>query len=172
MRYHNITKDDMLNGDGLRAVLWVSGCEHACPGCQNPVTWDENSGLVFDESAKAELWEILGKSHISGLTFTGGDPLHPANVREITLLAMEVKQAFPGKTIWLYTGDVWDDVCQLEIMKYVDVLVDGPFVMSKKDLTLRFRGSSNQRLIDVPASLREEQIVLWEDWQGSGRSMK
>ena len=93
MRYHNITKDDMLNGDGLRVVLWVSGCNHGCKGCQNPITWDKNCGLIFDESAKNELFEQLSKKHIAGITFSGGDPMHPANVEEITALAKEVKES-------------------------------------------------------------------------------
>ena len=104
MNYHNITTDDMLNGDGLRTVLWVAGCGHACPGCQNPVTWDACGGLPFDEAAKAELFEKLGKPHISGITFSGGDPLYPANREAVTALAAEVRARFPKKTIWLYTG--------------------------------------------------------------------
>lgn len=160
MRYHNITKDDMLNGDGLRAVLWVAGCDHACPGCQNPVTWDFEGGLSFDEGAKAELLEILERDYISGITFSGGDPLHPANVREVTALAAEIKEKYPEKTIWLYTGDEWENISSEEVMQYLDVLVDGPFVEELKDVKLLWKGSSNQRVIDVQQSLKQNTVVL------------
>ena len=107
MRYHNITKDDMLNGDGLRVVLWVAGCSHCCKECQNPITWDPAGGLPFDEAAKQEIFEQLDKSYISGITFSGGDPLHAANRLDVRNLMAEIKQKYPDKTIWLYTGDVW-----------------------------------------------------------------
>lgn len=97
MRYHNITKDDMLNGDGLRVVLWVAGCDHGCKGCQNPVTWDPNGGLIFDETAKQEIFEQMEKSYIAGITFSGGDPLHWRNVEEVTALAKELKEKYPKK---------------------------------------------------------------------------
>ncbi len=160
MRYHNITKDDMLNGDGLRVVLWVAGCDHGCPGCHNKITWDVDGGLFFDEEAKAELFSILGRDYISGVTLTGGDPLHPANIGEITALAGEIKANYPQKTIWLYTGEVWEDICTKEIMQYLDVLVDGPFVESCKDVKLLWKGSSNQRVIDVQRSLIRNAVVL------------
>ena len=105
MRYHDITKDDMKNGDGLRVVLWLSGCRHHCPGCQNPVTWDPGDGILFDEAAKEEIEEQLEKSYISGITFSGGDPLFPENVPEVTVYIKELKCRFPEKTIWLYTGE-------------------------------------------------------------------
>ena len=103
MRYHNITKDDMLNGDGLRVVLWVAGCTHCCDGCQNPITWDPDGGLLFDEAAKAEIFEQLDKDYISGITFSGGDPLHPSNRLDVRSLMAEIKEKYPNKTIWLYT---------------------------------------------------------------------
>lgn len=166
MRYHNITKDDMLNGDGLRVVLWVAGCDHGCPGCQNPLTWDANGGLLFDEAARSELFMLLERDYISGLTFSGGDPLHLANIEEITELAKEVKQCFPEKTIWLYTGEVWENICDIELMKYVDVLVDGPFMEHLKDVKLLWKGSSNQSVIDVQASLGENETILYcEDYE-------
>ena len=160
MRYHNITKDDMLNGDGLRVVLWVSGCEHACPGCHNPVTWNPEEGLFFDEEAKMELFEILERDYISGITFSGGDPLHSSNIQEVTALAMEIREKYPNKTIWLYTGELWENICNKEAIQYVDVLVDGPFVETLKDVKLLWKGSSNQRVIDVQASLKENAIRL------------
>ena len=108
MRYHNITKDDMLNGDGLRVVLWVSGCSHCCKGCQNPITWDVNGGVVFDESAKQEIFDQLDKPYISGITFSVGDPLHSANRMDVRTLMAEIREKYPNKTIWLYTGGTWE----------------------------------------------------------------
>lgn len=160
MRFHNITTDDMLNGDGLRTVLWVSGCSHCCKDCHNPVTWDPNGGLLFDEAAKKELFEKLAKKHISGITFSGGDPLHTANRQEITQLADEIRTNYPDKTIWLYTGFTWETISHLPIMKDVDVLVDGEFECDKKDVQLHWKGSSNQRVIDVQSTLNTGQIVL------------
>lgn len=156
MRYHNITKDDMLNGDGLRVVLWVAGCSHCCKGCQNPMTWDPNGGLLFDEAAKREIFEQLEKSYISGITFSGGDPLHVANRNDVAGLMAEIKEKYPEKTIWLYTGDIWANVVQYPLMQYVDVLVDGEFKQDLRDVTLLWKGSSNQRVIDVQATLRQE----------------
>lgn len=160
MRYHNITKDDMLNGDGLRAVLWLSGCEHACKGCHNPITWDENGGIEFDNTARNELFDLLEKDYISGVTLSGGDPLHPANINEVGLLINEIKETFPEKSIWLYTGYKWDDIKMLPFVKNIDVLVDGEFVEELKDEKLHWKGSSNQNVIDVKKSLKEGQIVL------------
>lgn len=155
MRYHNITKDDMLNGDGLRVVLWVAGCSHCCPNCQNPVTWDPNGGLLFDAEAKREIFEQLEKPYISGITFSGGDPLHPANRMEVRQLCEEIREKFPNKTIWLYTGESWEMAAQDLIMQYIDVLVDGEFHEAEKDVKLLWKGSKNQRVIDVPKSLRQ-----------------
>lgn len=153
MRYHDITKDDMLNGDGLRVVLWVAGCNHCCAGCQNPVTWNPDGGLPFDEAAREEIFEQLDKSYISGITFSGGDPLHPSNRLGVRELMAQVKGKYPKKTIWLYTGDRWEDVMHYPLMKYVDVLVDGEFHEKEKDTKLLWKGSANQRVIDVQASL-------------------
>ncbi|BFL12848.1 anaerobic ribonucleoside-triphosphate reductase activating protein [[Clostridium] hylemonae] len=160
MRYHNITKDDMLNGDGLRVVLWVSGCSHGCKGCHNQVTWNPDDGLLFDEDARQEIYAELGKDYVNGVTFSGGDPLHEANIKEITDLAREVKEKYPDKTIWLYTGSVWDEIKDLEVFDYVDVLVDGEFVEEKKDSTLHWKGSSNQMVIDVKNTKKTGEIVL------------
>ena len=155
MRYHNITKDDMLKGDGLRVVLWVAGCSHCCKGCQNPVTWDPNGGLEFDDAAKEEIFDQLSKPYISGITFSGGDPLHAANRGGVRTLMTEIHEKFPNKTIWLYTGDVWENVMHDPVMKYVNVLVDGEYVEELRDTKLRWKGSSNQRVIDVQKSLQQ-----------------
>ena len=163
MRYHNITTDDMLNGDGLRTVLWVAGCTHCCKECQNPITWDVNGGVPFDEAAKKELFEKLNHDYISGITFSGGDPLHPLNREPITALAKEINETFPDKTIWLYTGFLWEDLQNEEILKYIDVLVDGEFMIDLLDTKLKWCGSSNQRIIDVPASLDSGRVILYVD---------
>lgn len=160
MRYHNITKDDMLNGDGLRVVLWVAGCDHCCKECQNPVTWDPNGGLEFDKDAKDELFAALDKEYISGITLSGGDPLFYGNRNDITELAKEIKSKYPKKTIWMYTGFNYETIEALEVMNYVDVVVDGEFVVDQKDTQLHWRGSSNQRVIDVVASKDEKKVVL------------
>lgn len=163
MRYHNITKDDMLNGDGLRAVLWVSGCVHACKGCHNPVTWDINDGVVFDQEAKQELFEELEKDYISGVTFSGGDPLHPENRREIGTLVKEIIQRFPDKTIWLYTGYDWQEIKDLDFIGYIDVIVDGKYIEGLKNEKLEWKGSANQKVIDVKRSLEQGTLVLHEN---------
>lgn len=160
LRYHNITKDDMLNGDGLRSVLWLSGCNHACKQCQNPITWDENYGLVFDEDAKKELFESLAPEYINGITLSGGDPLFPSNRDDVTTLVKEIKNKFPNKTVWLYTGYTFDEIKDLPIIKDIDVLIDGKFDIALLNNNLKWRGSSNQRVIDIKKTIELNQIVL------------
>lgn len=160
MRYHNITKDDMLNGDGLRVVLWVAGCTHHCHNCQNPETWDIKGGIPFDKDAKDELFEALNKDHISGITFSGGDPLHPQHRDEVFALAKEIKEKFPTKTVWLYTGFLWEDIADNPNLQYLDVFVDGEFMEDLKDVNLPWVGSSNQRVINVQKTLKENNICL------------
>ena len=162
MRYHNITKDDMLNGDGLRVVLWVSGCNHNCKECHNPITWDIRGGLPFGQAAKEELFEELEKPYISGVTLSGGDPLHPDNREDIGKLVDEICDKFPNKTIWLYTGYDWEDICQLPFIRKVDVVVDGEFIVAKKDNRLHWKGSSNQRVIDVQRTRMTGVVALHE----------
>lgn len=191
MKYHNISYPDQNNGDGLRVVLWLSACDHRCYKCQNPQTWDENSGIDFDLLAKKELLQEIENDYISGLTLSGGDPLHKNNLHEVLNLITEIKTKFPTKTIWLYTGYTWDDIfldkywnLKLEldkedykthgifesddmlrrlIISQCDVLVDGPYIDSQRNITLKWRGSKNQRVIDVKESLKKEKIVLWTD---------
>ena len=160
MRYHNITKDDMLNGDGLRVVLWISGCEHKCPGCHNPITWDICDGLEFDEAAKNEIFNELSKDYVSGITFSGGDPLHTQNRKDTGKLVEEIAEKFPDKTIWMYTGYEWQDVKDLSFISKVDVLIDGRYVKELRNVKLPWRGSSNQNVIDVKKSLELDKIVL------------
>ncbi len=160
MRYHNITKDDMLNGSGLRVVLWVSGCNHACRGCHNPITWDISGGLLFDDSAKEEIFHELKKDYIEGITLTGGDPLHPANRADIGTLIKEIKTLFPEKSIWLYTGFGWEDIRDLSFIPLVDVIVDGRFQLDLLDKQLHWKGSSNQNVIDVKKTLSGNKLVV------------
>lgn len=160
MRYHNITKDDMLNGDGLRVVLWVAGCNHNCKECHNPVTWDIRGGIPFDGAAREELYRELEKPYVSGITLSGGDPLHPDNREDIAELIGDICDRFPNKTIWLYTGYDWEAISGLPCIRKVDVVVDGEFVAALKDTRLHWRGSSNQRVIDVQRSLLTGDVVL------------
>ena len=163
MRYHNITKDHMLTGDGLRVVPWVAGCAHACPGCHNRETWDAAGGIPFDQAAKDELFAELEKDYVSGVTFSGGDPLFPANRETVGALCREIRQRFPDKTIWLYTGYRWEQIEELELIDTVDVLVDGRFEQALADTALHWRGSANQRLIDVKRTRAAHEIKLHED---------
>lgn len=153
MNYHNIKHDDMLNGDGLRVVLFVSGCSHYCNGCQNPQTWDNNSGIPFDEDALSEIFQELNKDYISGLTLSGGDPLNDHNLTDILNLVKMVKRNFPDKTIWIYTGytfeEIQNDNDKMEIINLCDVLVDGPFIKELADVNYPWCGSTNQRVISL-----------------------
>lgn len=163
MRYHNITKDDMLNGDGLRVVLWVAGCSHCCKECHNPITWDPNGGLEFDEAAKQEIFAELEKDYVHGITFSGGDPLHMSNAYDVAELAKEIREKYPKKSIWLYTGGTWESVKNMRVVPYLDVLIDGEFEVDKKDVNLHWVGSANQRVIDVQRTLEKGEVVLHED---------
>lgn len=180
MNYHNITHDDMNNGDGLRVVLWLSGCFHHCKNCQNPQTWNPESGIPFDELAKQELFDELSKDYISGITFTGGDPLHENNLKIVNLI-YEIEEKFPEKTIWLYTGYTFDYLKEMyktyslsfcpwnewrvrwDIIKMCDVLVDGEYIEEQRDITLKWRGSKNQRVIDLKETFKQNKVVLYCD---------
>lgn len=151
----------MLNGEGLRVVLWLSGCDHGCKGCHNPVTWDPNGGIPFDDAAELELFHALNNDYTSGITFSGGDPLFMGNRQEVTALAKRIKERFPDKTTWLYTGYRWEEISALPIMEYIDVLVDGRFVLDLKDAKLHWKGSSNQRIIDVQKSIQNSSLYLY-----------
>ncbi len=163
MNYHNIVHQDMLNGNGMRTTLFCSGCNHACPGCQNPQTWNDKSGIEFDEDAKKELMESLDSKWISGVTFSGGDPLYPGNRQTITQLAKEIKERFPDKSIWMYTGYTYEQISTLPVLDYVDVLVDGEYMQQQRNINLQWRGSENQRVIDIPKTKQMGEIVLLVD---------
>lgn len=162
MNYHNITKEDMLNGEGLRVVLWVSGCNHCCKNCQNPITWDKNGGLPFDKAAEEELFEALNKSYIDGITFSGGDPLFPENRSEVFRLIRKCRDKFPEKTIWLYTGYKWEEIKDLDGINLIDVIAEGEFIEELKDNNLHWVGSSNQRVLKVKDTLNSGVVTLLE----------
>lgn len=161
MNYHNITHDDMLNGEGLRVVLWVSGCSHCCKNCQNPETWDKNSGIKFDADAVKEIEEELNKEYISGITLSGGDPLFIENRETVTELCKYIKNKYPNKTIWVYTGYSYEDISDLEIMNYIDILVDGEYQDNNRNIELKWCGSTNQRIIDVKSSKVRFNVSLY-----------
>ena len=171
MRYHNITKADMLNGEGLRVVLWVSGCSHHCHACQNAVTWDPNDGLVFDDAAKKEIFDELEKDWCSGITLSGGDPLFLGNRCEISKLVKEIREKFKDKTIWLYTGYTFEELLEQmktdkdldTILNNIDVLLDGRFVLRLASEKIHYVGSSNQCIIDVKKSLKKKKKILYID---------
>ena len=155
----------MLNGDGIRVSLWVSGCEHHCNQCQNPQTWDIDSGILFDKKTEEELLEALNKDYILGITFTGGDPLHESNLEDVLNLVNKIRLLLPEKTIWIYSGCVWNEIenhpIRREIVSKCDVLVDGKYEDKLKDITLKWCGSSNQRIIDIQQSIKDNQIRLY-----------
>lgn len=165
MKYHNITKDDMKNGDGLRVVLWLSGCDHHCKGCQNPITWDPNDGLEFDNLAREELFKELNKKYIDGITLSGGDPLYTSNREEVLKLIKEIKIKFPTKTIWIYTGYMWEEIIKdsfmYEIVKLCDILIDGEYMENLRDDNYEWAGSTNQLVIDIKRTLKEGQVILY-----------
>lgn len=163
MNYHKIEKYSIANGTGIRVVLWVSGCTCYCRNCQNPQTWGFNSGKLFDENAKQELFEALDKPYIQGITFSGGHPLENKNIPTVYNLCKEIKEKFPTKDIWLYTGYTFENIDSYLIMKYIDVLVDGKYIEEEKDLTLKWRGSKNQRVINVQETFKQNKLILYCD---------
>lgn len=173
MKYGAVKYCDIANGVGVRTSLFVSGCTHRCKGCFQPETWDFDYGEEFTEEVADRVVESLAPAYVSGLAVLGGEPMEPDNQRALTPLLQRVKAAYPTKTIWLYTGDVIEDLLDNgsprrtevtdKMLACLDVMVDGSFEQELKDITLRFRGSSNQRLLDVPASLAAGAAVLWHD---------
>lgn len=163
MNYAKIKPVDIANGLGVRVSLFVSGCSHHCKGCFNSELWNYEAGEEFTLDTVQEIMELCSKPFISGLSLLGGEPLDPKNLHNVTTLAAIFKKRFPNKDIWCYTGYRFEDVRHLPIMKNIDVLVDGQFVEVLKSPKLRFRGSSNQRIIDVKKSLESGLIVLRKD---------
>jgi len=164
MNFHKITKASVVNGLGVRVVLWLSGCSHKCEGCHNPETWDCKSGKKFDIQNQADLFKELKNEYIKGITFSGGDPLYQKNLKEMKKLVGTIIGAFPTKDIWIYSGYTWEEIIEdkdrFEIIKYCDVLVDGKYIAEQRDITLPFRGSRNQRIIDIQKSLQSGKVEL------------
>lgn len=174
MNYSEIKYFDIANGEGVRTSLFVSGCRHSCPGCFNPDQWDFTAGDPFSTEVQDEIIESLKPDYIDGLTLLGGEPMEPENQRALAPFVARVRREFPTKTIWCFTGDLLEDLLNEEssrrtevtdeLLGAIDVLVDGPFVQARYDITLRFRGSSNQRIIDLPATLAAGGVIhSWSD---------
>ena len=172
MNYADIRPIDVANGPGIRVSLFVSGCTHACPGCFNPEAWDFQYGTPFGEEQEQAILDAMEKSYIKGLSLLGGEPFHPNNQKTVLELVKKVRAQYPQKDIWCYTGAVLDRdlipdghyFCEAteEMLSLIDVLVDGPFIAAQKDITLRFRGSSNQRLIDMKETRQAGKIIPWD----------
>lgn len=166
MYYGAIKNLDIANGPGVRVSLFVSGCRNHCPGCFQPETWDFEYGQEFTDDTINELLNLLDNHHVAGLSILGGDPLEPENRDVVGEICYIVRAFRPGKSIWLWTGYLWEDVKDWPGFEYVDVLVDGPFIQEQKNLCLAYRGSENQRVIDVRKSFEEGHIVQLEsDWR-------
>ena len=161
MNYGEIKKVDVANGVGVRVSLFVSGCRNHCEGCFNPETWDFNYGKRYNKKTTDKIMNILKPDFIDGLSILGGDPFEKENYYSVLNLCKLVKGKYPEKTIWIYTGYLYENLKDLEIMRYIDVLVDGPFIESLKNISLRFRGSENQRIIDIQATRKNGVVVLW-----------
>ena len=172
MYYADIKKIDVANGPGVRVSLFVSGCTHHCKGCFNQEAWDFHYGQPYTQETEDEIIQALSPSYISGLTLLGGEPFEPQNQAALLPLLRRVRKELPEKSIWAFsgytldtdilTGKLGDWAITREILSYLDVLVDGEFIQEKKDISLRFRGSSNQRLIDLPKTLAADSVIWWE----------
>ena len=161
LRYNKIRKMDISNGPGVRVSIFLQGCSFHCPGCFNPETHDFNGGQAFTAETLEHLLQLCEPEHIQGLSILGGEPLHPNNIAGTIQIAQAFKQKFPHKTIWLWSGFLFENVVDRKIFDYIDVMIDGVFKQELANLMLQFCGSSNQRVIDVKQSLKNKKIVLW-----------
>ena len=171
MRYADYYDCDICNGNSVGMSLFVTGCPFRCKDCFNSDIWDYDTGKEWTSIIEEKFIKLVGRDYIKRITFVGGSPLCDNNIKDVSLLIQRIKYEYPNKQIWVYTGYEWDEIInnnqtvfdqyRREILEYIDVLVDGRFNNEKKDLTLPFRGSRNQRIIDVQKSLKEEKIVLW-----------
>ena len=169
MNYADIKKVDVANGPGVRVSLFVSGCTHHCKECFNPETWDFSFGDPFGEAQIQEILKLLDRSYIRGLSLLGGEPFEPQNQQAVLELVRRVRETLPQKDVWCYSGYLFEELAEgnvgersRQLLEQLDILVDGPFVLEQKDLGLRFRGSANQRIIDVPQSLKAGKVCLWQ----------
>ena len=172
MNYASIKKRDIANGPGVRVTLFVSGCTHHCPACFNEVVWDFNYGAPFTRVVEDELLEMMAPDYVAGMTLLGGEPFEPSNQRGLLPFVRRVKERYPDKPLWCYSGYTLEELtgesrarCEVtdELLSLVDVLVDGRFILARKNIRLRFRGSENQRLIDMNKTRAAGEIVLWDD---------
>ncbi len=164
MRYNKIRKMDIADGPGVRVSVFFQGCAFHCKNCFNPETWDFKAGKEFTDETIEEILNLCDKDFITGLSLLGGEPMHPTNIEGSTKLAKMFKERFPDKTIWSWTGFLFDEYLKdKEIVKYLDVVVDGQFVDELRNPNLKWKGSANQRVIDVKKSLKKGEVVLWED---------
>ena len=154
---------DIANGPGVRVSVFLQGCSFHCKNCFNPETWDFDKGLEFDDKVIDEIIELCGKSHIQGLSILGGEPMHPKNIKGTIQLAKRFKETYPDKNIWSWSGFLFDQIKDREVFNYIDVLVDGQFDEELRNPNLKWRGSSNQRVIDVKKTIKKGDIVLYED---------
>lgn len=172
MKYATIKTVDIANGTGVRVSLFVSGCTHRCPECFNEIAWDFNYGQEFNQETIDLILKALEPSHIAGLTLLGGEPMELVNQEGLLPLLQQVRKMYPDKDIWCYTGYLYEDLLpggkvhgpySDEILSYLDILVDGPFILAQKNIRLKYRGSENQRIIDVKRTNQSRQIVLWDE---------
>lgn len=165
MNYAAIKKCDIANGEGVRISLFVSGCTHHCKGCFQPETWNFDYGNPFDETTEDELIKALEPDYIAGLTLLGGEPMEPENAKRLLPFVKRVRETYPSKNVWFYSGYLFEELMEREesrkLLELIDVLVDGEFVEEQKNISLQFRGSENQRIIDVTKTLKDGSVVLW-----------
>lgn len=162
MNYISMTKAEIANGSGVRVALWVSGCTHHCENCQNPETWSCDAGKPFTHADLIRLLNELSLPYYDGLTLTGGDPMHPDNRDMILKICHSVKGLYPKKTIWMYTGYLFEEIKDEAVLNHIDILIDGEYVDQQRDITLAFMGSTNQRIIDVKKSLETGEVIQYK----------
>ena len=163
MRFNRIRNMYSSNGPGVRVTIFMQGCPFHCKNCFNPETWDFNDGNPFDDETIDEVLKLCEMSHIAGLSILGGEPMHPSNIKGTTKLARMFKEKFPNKTLWSWTGYTYEQIKDKEVFDYLDVLVDGQFVDELRNPNLKWKGSSNQRVIDIKKTREKNEIVLFED---------
>ena len=164
MRYNKIRKMDISNGPGVRVSIFLQGCAFKCKNCFNPETHDFNGGLEFNQDVVNQVLELANKDHIAGLSILGGEPMHPKNIEATKMLAKAFKEKYPDKTVWVWSGFLFDNLKDKDALNYIDVLVDGQFVEQLRDPMLHWKGSSNQRVIDVQESLKNNKIILFDEY--------